>query len=134
MKKLGVFVVALLLLTGCAPAGQGGASQTPTPTQPANATACKTFESATRKIATAINNSDTIDRWQQLKEEFDSIGLSASGDVKERILSVVDGWPERSQIVIYRDVTGFNQSLESVSRACSAEGTYLVLTLFDEPD
>lgn len=68
-------------------------------------------------------DADMNNIWSSVQSEFDSIALTADGDVKTRMLDMVDQWPSLPSVYIYGDGrTALNGMIESVARACSAEG------------
>ncbi|MFD4957539.1 hypothetical protein [Microbacterium sp. NPDC058389] len=127
-RRLGICAIALLLaLTGCA---SGAATPTPTPTQDPNAQACEDFEAATNSMGDALDADNVATAWDDTRDAFDEIALTAEGTVSDRMLAVVDGWPKVSEILIYGNIDEFNDSLTAVERACAASGTTIKVNQF----
>jgi hypothetical protein len=107
--------------TGCSSPGIG--EPTPTPTEDANAVACQEFEDVSTTLSDVIKIDQIAQPWEDLRNKFDSVGLKAEGDVKERIAALVDEWPDVAQILVYRKFDSYNEPVDAVARACEAAGT-----------
>lgn len=134
MKRLAftaaVFVSVGISITACSSASDG--LSTPTPTGDVNAIACQEFEDLSMGLSDILKIDKIAQPWEGLREDYDSVGLKAEGDVKERIALLVDGWPEVSQIVIYRNFDAYNDPVNAVARACAAAGTPIEPDIFAE--
>ncbi|OOB90330.1 hypothetical protein [Rathayibacter sp. VKM Ac-2630] len=111
-----------LVLAGCS-SSPDAAPETPTPTATAdpNAAACGAFSDATVEVGTAIANSKGLEI--DIPAIYDEVALSASGDVKARILTVVDNLPEPAHMIGWMDNREvYNGDLAAVARACEAAG------------
>lgn len=124
MRKIWpVLVGATLLLGGCAAGGADATSTpTPTPTVSKNEAACAAFEDATIEVGNVVTQ-DPIDKDFDIPATFDEVALQAEGDVKERILAVVDNLPDTPFMIVWMDNRdAYSEDLEAVQRACAAEG------------
>lgn len=130
MKKLAALAFVTLTLAGCS--AQASETPSPTPTTPANANACEDFADATSRMANAFQGGDDVnDAWEAIRVDMDSAALTASGDVKGRLTTLVDAWPKASQILVYRDWDEINANIESVQRACAADGADVAAHTFE---
>lgn len=124
--KIGAVAVAVfpaLTLAGCASGSGGEATPTPTETVSANVAACDAFVEVTSTMSDALNTDGNVnDAWADVRAEMDAAALQASGEVKDRIDSLVDDWPSATDLWIGQDFDGINQALEDVGRACDADG------------
>lgn len=122
MRKIWpVLVGATLLLGGCA-SGGADATSTPTPTVSKNEAACGAFEDATIEVGNVVTQ-DPIDKDFDIPATFDEVALQAEGDVKERMLAVVDNLPDTPFMIVWMDNRdAYSEDLEAVQRACAAEG------------
>jgi len=117
--------VLLAALTGCTAAGAEQpetAAPTPTPEISANQEACDAFSSATAAMSDALTgDGNANDGWAAVRDDIDAASLDATGDVKDRLETLVDQWPKASDLVVYRNFTEINQALNDVGRACEAD-------------
>ncbi|MGA1826833.1 hypothetical protein [Microbacterium sp.] len=81
-------------------------------------------------LADIIKIDQIAQPWEDLRNDFDSVGLKAEGDVKERIATLVEKWPEFAQILIYGEIDSYNEPVEAVARACEAAGASIEPDLF----
>ncbi|MGN8024739.1 hypothetical protein [Microbacterium sp. 22242] len=125
MKKLVVpALLAVLALSGCAsPTAEPKSSPTPSWTPDPNSAACVNFAALTMSIPSKVNNSTgpAKDMWEAVRVSFDEVALTAQGTVKDRMLAMVDHWPDLLPIMTgqYDDING---KITAVQRACQAEG------------
>lgn len=125
MKKLVLLSVAALALTGCA--STATAEETPEPAPNVNAEACANFETA---FGAGIRASqDDPDQWDTTRGEIDTIALTADGDVKERMLALVNDWPSTLDLFIWNDLDDANTHLSGIERACATSGQTVQLQL-----
>lgn len=121
MKKSAALVaIGVLALTAC-----GSAESEPEKKIEAspNSYACALFGVLTYDLAEPFQEDLVIEPWEKLRDDFDAASLEAEGDVKERLQTLVEEWPEASQILIYGDgISILNDNVESVARACKADG------------
>lgn len=118
----GVFLFALSL-TGCA-----GMYEPEIAEPPKNALACDRFVDVTDALATRIiegsddsNAEEFMATLKGMRGRFGGVALSGKGDVKERILTLVDNLPD-SVHMLYLDATQYFDDAGAVVRACEAEG------------
>lgn len=110
-------IAAALLLVGCTPA---------TPEAPPNEEACADFAAATLKVAQSVVNEDDID----IAAAYDQIALAASGDVKDRILKVINNLPEPGHMIAWMNNRDhYSDTLMDVKRACDADGHNIEVAL-----
>lgn len=110
------------------------ASTSPIPSADPNIAACDRLESTTSDLADAIiasfQGTATAQQDASLTEipgQVDSIALSASGDVKERIGAVAEILLGEAPIVMSLDPDEYFAALEAAGRACvAAGGTFAV--------
>lgn len=116
----GTALLAVALM-GCA--GTAEADPTPTPTKSVNANlaACGDAAAASLTIAQVLNSEDAVDQWGDLKITFDEIALRAEGDVKDRLSTLVEDWPEASGLIVWHEFDDLNDMLLSIERACDAD-------------
>lgn len=130
MKRLGLVLAGTLALAGCSESS--AAEETPAPEQP-NAASCESFATNTERIADMFdeNNGNAKDLWQELHDDFDRDALSAEGDVKERISTLVTEWPDAGQLFVYSEAREqANELILAVSRACEADGTTITVSTY----
>lgn len=122
MLKPVLLAVALLVLTGCTPAPES----TPTPTAEAapNKLACESFAALSLTLPSEIEKAtkSADDVWESLRVKFDTVGLSASGVVQERMLALSSDWPDFLDIAVWHEFDDLNGQLKAVQRACIADG------------
>lgn len=76
-------------------------------------------------------DANALELWEDVRGDFDGIALSAEGDVKERMLGLVEQWPDISEVLVYD--TGrkeINSHFEGIARACGAEGFEIAYSLY----
>lgn len=119
MKKLGMVATFALLLTACAPQPEPAASPTETPDP--NASACEAFAEATWTVGEAVAEDRGLEI--DIPAEFDAAALKADGDVKSRILGLIDRLPDPPHMIVWMDYRdAYSADVRSVARACSAAG------------
>ena len=119
MKKLGIIAAMALLLTACA--AQAEPEPTPTETPDVNATACEAFAEATLTVGEAVTESRGLEI--DIPAEFDAVALQADGDVKTRILDLIDRLPDPPHMIVWMDNRdAYSADIENVVRACTAAG------------
>lgn len=119
--KAASVAVAALLLAGCASQAEPAETSTPEPTIDANAAACDAFATASAKVGEAVTggNGKGID----IPATYDAVALTADGDVKDRILGLIDNLPDPPHMIVWGDnVAVYTADVESVERACGADG------------
>jgi hypothetical protein len=123
MKKIGLtLLLAALALTGCSSA-PAATEETPTPTAEANPNeqACEDFADASLDVGNAVVDGEGKDF--DIVGTFDTIALAAEGDVKDRIETLIDELPEPPHMIVWMDNRdAYSEDVESVVRACEAEG------------
>lgn len=112
-------VLGVLAIAGCA--AQPATEATPTPTIDANAQACADFTDASIEVGEAVVDGTGID--MDIPATFDTVALSAEGEVRERILTLIDNLPDKPHMIVWMDNRdAYSADLEAVQRACAAEG------------
>lgn len=128
MKRLVVAALAVLALTGCS---SSTADPEPTTEQSKNQAACDSFAELTTHLSEPFQADQVKEPWEELRDKFDLTALSAEGDVKSRMESLVSEWPNVADIVIYdTGRTKVNDHIKSIARACEAEGIKIEYGLF----
>lgn len=125
MKKLlgALCVLGAMALTGCAGNSAAEPSATPVAGESPNAAACADFAGVVSSIPDVINSDENgVDAWEGLRASFDEVALSADGVVQDRMLTLVDEWPEALDIVVWKEFDEINGHFEDVDRACEADG------------
>lgn len=123
--KFVMVAAALLLCSGCSasPAAQDAGAEPEVPAEvSANEEACSQFAEATSRIADPFQQDKPEEPWTELRGDFDMIALSAEGDVKVRIASLVDQWPDFVDILLRDGKPKMNELIEAAGRACTADG------------
>ncbi|WP_146113853.1 MULTISPECIES: hypothetical protein [unclassified Microbacterium] len=130
MKRLATAIVLAgafaATLAGCSgtTASDSVAKQSP------NDAACEAFATLTLDLDTRVAENDVLLKpLADLRAEFDTVALSADGDVKTRMLAVDDAIPEPPHMVVFgdnRDV--YNDAIDAVSRACTAADAEVTVT------
>lgn len=137
MKRLTAVLTLspLLLLAGCSAAG--GAAETPTATPKptasvsANVDACKDFAALVLTVPGELNSdTNANDMWEGVRVKFDTVALTAEGVVQDRMLALVDDWPDLFDITIMGDYEDINGKFEAVDRACEADGVTVDIGTF----
>lgn len=119
----------MVLLTGCsseAPETETSAEASP------NTMACAEFADAVGGIPGELSRDDVpgATMWENVRVGFDEVALTAEGTVQDRMLAMVDDWPDLTDIMVWSDVDGINGKIEAVERACKADGiTFDIPTL-----
>jgi hypothetical protein len=125
-RVLIVGVVALLALAGCSSTPEveaETAAPSPTVTVSANKAACEGFADIVLTIPSRLGNEDTaFDNYAALQTDFDEVALTADGIVQERMLDLVENWPEPADVLVFNEVDVLNTSFDAVERACAADG------------
>lgn len=120
---MGLIVIGALLLSGCAATTAEPTATPTTPTGSANAGACADFATLTMTIADRISSEEpAATMWESLRVDFDEVALAAEGTVQDRMLALVDDWPDLNGIIIWNEFTDINGKLQAVDRACAADG------------
>lgn len=106
----------------------------------ANAASCNDFAVAENDFVNLLEHgkqSQSLDDWreaqQQAIRDMDAAGLSASGDTKKRIESLISIIPDTPTEMMVDDKSNergadFNRQLDRIASACQAEGTTISLT------
>lgn len=106
----------------------------------ANASSCNDFAAAENHFGDLLGHgrqSQSLDDWraaqQQAIRDMDASGLSASGDVKQRIEALISIIPDTPTEMLVDDKANekgpdFNRQLDRVATACQADGTTISLT------
>jgi ABC-type arginine transport system permease subunit len=133
MNKFLGGVIGLSLVVSMAACAGASVVATPTPTPRANVEACQTFGVVTKKF----KDERTDLAGDKLIAEFDRAALSATGDVKSRIETLIRNLPDPI-LLIYIDLgfTGkltdaYDADVRSVVRACSADKNAVIPETFD---
>lgn len=123
MKRALMLVPVLaLVLTGCAGATEAEPNPTPTVTESPNADACQDFAEVVSSIPEALNDAENGNEvWEDLRVSFDDVALTADGVVQDRMLALIDGWPDALDVVVWKEFDELNAHFEGVDRACEAE-------------
>lgn len=124
LKRIIPLAVAVLFLSGCSAGGDSEAARTPSPveTTSKNGAACEAFEEVTLEVGNEVTKSQ-IDKTYDIPAAFDEVALSAEGEVKERILAVIDNLPATPFMIVWMDNRdAYTDDLKAVQRACAAEG------------
>jgi len=118
MRIIGA-LVAVALLSGCAAADtQPEAAEVESP----NVEVCELTELlAADLVDMVIDVTSDAERLQDIRGEFDSLALSADGDVKTRLLTLVGTIPDIPATWLVEPADDYFQALEDVGRACLAE-------------
>ena len=86
-----------------------------------NIAACEDFAAVTIKVGNAVVNSTAIDL--DIPAEFDTVALAAEGDVKDRILALIDNLPDPPHMIGWMENRdAYSDDVIAVQRACSADG------------
>lgn len=125
----GALVLALATFsTGCTTAPEEPAAVS-TPEEAAavepdpNQEACDEFEQAFLDAIQTLTDKDAMVKdWDDTADDFDVIALRAEGDVKDRMMNVVDNWPDYADIVLFGEFEVVDDIMQPVSRACDAAG------------
>lgn len=127
-------IFGVLALSGCA-GGATEAEATPSPTpEPDNTAACEAFWTATVDLATALTGDENaITATEGMEADFDRAYLAAHGEVADRIQRTMDNFPAEGLHMIYLDEDQFISDMESVVRACRADGVPLDQATTVEP-
>lgn len=122
-----IAIVALPALAGCS-------SAAPTPAVNPNAAACAGLTTATADVGhVLIDNDPSITAEQRLSREsafagsFDSLSLSATGEVATRLEEVSKSIPSPAS-GLGRDATAYFEAVAATVRACDAEGFHVNTT------
>lgn len=76
-----------------------------------------------------VEGSDS--NWSDELTKIDSIALTAEGDVKDRMLAVVNDSPTEGEVFVYEEArVAVNDSILAVERACNAAGVEAVFNQF----
>jgi hypothetical protein len=124
MKKMVVVLLGgLFVLSGCSSPTEPVAEPTPTfDNGGANGVACRAFYDEFASGIGSMDGDSTIDDWSAISNQIDTIALKAEGDVKDRMLALVDAWPDMAEIFIFGEFEDFNGDIAAVERACDAAG------------
>lgn len=125
MNRIATAALLTALLTlglvGCSTGS--GADDEREPEQSPNVAACEAFGALTADVQErAATNDNVLEPFADLPAEFDTIALTADGDVKTRMEAIQDAIPEPPHMVIFgenRDV--YNDAVDAISRACAAD-------------
>lgn len=139
-RTLAAAAIALLALTGCSSAterqpGTTEEANAPTPSteRDPNESACANFEINYNAIMVDMikgAGERTPEVWrQELADKagsFDSISLSANGEVADRIDAVATGFPNEPYTILLSDhrdqYKQYGENTQRVARACAAAG------------
>jgi hypothetical protein len=129
-RRVAAAVASTLALTfglaACSTAPLEVAAPTPTPTQAPvdpNRTACSSFENTFLGLGDLLENPDLTEAdWNAYRDQYDSVALVADGDVKTRLLALVEEWPAMVDVLVAGDVAQLDEVTMPVARACSAAG------------
>lgn len=112
-----------MMLAGCSGATEPAAAP-PQPEQTINAndSACANFVNVTFTLDTALQDDSTKTDWEAIRVAMDDVALSAEGDVKERLSTLVAEWPDYGTLLFGGGIELFNDGLADVARACEADG------------
>lgn len=122
-KKLIAVAGVALLLAGCSAQPKPAAELTPTFDDGGpSGVACRAFATEFPEGFDSMNDDSTATDWTALAEKIDAIALKAEGDVKDRMLTLVDEWPDMADIFLWGEIDDFNSNLAAIERACEAAG------------
>ncbi|WP_227412046.1 hypothetical protein [Cryobacterium sp. BB736] len=120
-------LITAVLLTGCSASAteEPGPAEEPLP----NAESCDAFETTTRDLAKRMvegsdstNSEEFMETMNGMRGRFDEAALRGTGDVKERIGTLVENLPGKVHMLFLQHDRYF-EDVASVSRACEADGT-----------
>lgn len=125
MKRPTAVVLSLLLLSGCAGTPTAGVGTAEEP----NKKPCAEFSNASSRFADLIIGVFSDDGLTDAESEelanvgatYDAIGLKAEGAVATRISEVTQILDDKG-VTLSMSPDNYYQALESVARACKAEG------------
>lgn len=126
-KHAGLLLVSAALLAGCSTTAP---PETAKPiAEPANAESCAAFELTTTDLANRIvegsddaNADEFVETMNGMRGRFDEASLSGTGDVKDRIGTLVENLPENVHMLLIEHDTYF-EDVASIGRACTADGS-----------
>ena len=136
MRRLsGFLLIGVFLLSGCAATAEPS-EVTEQPTEAPNTVACADFETTTADLANRLvkgsdnsNAEEFMETMSSMRGRFDEAALSATGDVKERIGTLVDNLPAKVHMLLIDHETYF-EDVNSVDRACKADGSPINPTIW----
>ncbi|MFL2001417.1 hypothetical protein [Microbacterium sp. A1-JK] len=122
-------LAAVFILTGCASAAPAAPTEPPIATDassPDNTAACESFWDATVELAQALTgDANAVEATGGLEAKFDGAYLDATGEVAKRIERTMDNFPPEGLHMLMIDSSQFMEDMESVVRACRADGVPL---------
>lgn len=131
MKRFGATAfAAVLVLTGCSVSETEPEASAPEESVSPNVEACSGLESLSGDVVKMVlSATENAERLEGIAGEFDGIALSAEGDVKTRMLTLVQTIPEHPVTWMIDPADNYFEALESVGRACIADGSMEDFTL-----
>lgn len=112
-------ILGILLLAGCS-TSQAEPVPESAP-EVANESACESFAALTREIPDRLGSDQIADEmWEELRVDFDEIALTADGAVQDRMLALVDDWPDLVDVMLGGDQ--LDTPIDAIGRACEADG------------
>ncbi|GAA2940710.1 hypothetical protein GCM10010458_27040 [Microbacterium luteolum] len=124
----GILLVGALatILVGCSGTSGSDAAAEKLP----NVAACKDFAALTLDLDNRVAENDVLlEPLADLNAEFDTIALSADGDVKTRMMAVEEAIPDPPHMVVFGDNREvYNDAIDAVSRACTAADAEVTVT------
>lgn len=125
-----VIAVATLLLAGCSSAAKDPA---PEPAESENVEACEMFASSTKRLAEPFAAGAPEGMWDDLRDDFDTAAIHASGTVKERLDLLVSGWASYLDMKFYDGMSDMNKLINNVGTACKADEAEVDYATFNAP-
>lgn len=122
-----------MLLAGCssAPAEPAATEDAEVLETSKNDEACKMFADLTLDLAKPFQDGAAPAAWDDLKAEFDTASIHASGNVKERLELLVDGWVPTFEMMLGDGMIEMNRLIENVGTACEVDGAKVDFAKFD---
>lgn len=125
-----------LALGGAGCTGSPSEGSTPTPTENASAIACTDFADAHNEWVkvesdSGYSNSGRLEVRANLRSELDAASLEADGDVKDRMVALVDSMPnDATDMLVSKGASSLDDyagNLDRVANACDAAGNAIEL-------
>jgi len=128
-KSLVPLTALALLLSACSTVPTNGTAASPSPKSSPNEAACQDFAGATDRFSTLVIAAFNEDGLTDVEDSelaaiggtFDSIALSAEGEVKER-MAVTASIVLEDGVTLGISPDEYFESVGSVARACDADG------------